>query len=193
LTGATPTTTTRSRLPGAPGIGPAIPSASPQCEVGLDLGAHCIYKLGARKVAAARSSEVQAWVTERSQASLPARCGSWCKLRPSLQMLVQDRLVARSPVATNQPSKITAKGSSLSTRPTATGAGQPLARILPHLRPAPRSIASHRCKAPPGHARSGGTLAWRLAGYVCSQACTRGSIYSVSSGFFWESGEGGKW
>ena len=60
---------------------------------------------------------------------------------------VQDRLVARSPVATNQPSKITANGSSLSTRPTATGAGQPLARILPHLRPAPRSIASHRCKS----------------------------------------------
>jgi hypothetical protein len=164
LTGATPTTTTRSRLPSAPGIGPAIPSASPQCEVGLDLGAHCIYKLGARKVAAARSSEVQAWVTERSQASSPGTVrllGANCA-EPS-NAGVQDRLVARSPVATNQPSKITAKGSSLSTRPTATGTGQPLARIPPRLRPAPRSIASHRCKAPLGHARSGGTLAWRLA------------------------------
>ena len=42
-------------------------------------------KLGARKVAAARSSEVQACVTERSQASLPARCGSWCKLRSAFK------------------------------------------------------------------------------------------------------------
>ena len=101
---------------------------------------------------------------------------------------VQDRLVARSPVATNQPSKITAKGSSLSTLPTATGTGQPLARIPPHLRPyprpAPRSIASHRCKAPPGHARSGDTLACvspdtcvlRRVLVVPSTVCLRGSL-----------------
>jgi hypothetical protein len=162
LTGATPTTT-RSRLPSAPGIGPAILSASPQSGVGPDLGAHCIYELGARKVAAARSGDVQAWVTEvaglavRHGAAPGANCA-----QPSNDG-VQDQLVARSPVAINRPSKITANGSSLSTRPTATGTGQPLGRILPHLRPAPRSIASHRCKAPPGHARSDGTLAWRLA------------------------------
>ena len=97
---------------------------------------------------------------------------------------VQDRLVARSPVATNLPSKITARGSSLSTRPTATGAGQPLARTLPHLRPAPRSIASHRCKAPPGHARSGDTLVCvspdtcvlRRVLVVPSTVCLRGSL-----------------
>jgi hypothetical protein len=57
--------------------------------------------------------------------------------------------IGHSPVATNQPSKITAKGSSLSTRPTATGTGLPLARMLPDLRPAPRSIASHRCNRRP--------------------------------------------
>ena len=59
---------------------------------------------------------------------------------------VQDRPVARGPVATSRPSEITAKGSSLSNGqrhwywPTAR-------RILPYLRPAPRSIASHRCSA----------------------------------------------
>jgi hypothetical protein len=62
-------------------------SASPQCEVGLDLGAHCMYKLGARKVAAARSSEVQAWVTERSQASSPGTVRLLVQTALSLQML----------------------------------------------------------------------------------------------------------
>lgn len=161
---------------------------------GLDLRCHCIYQTR-RQVGRCRSLERGVSVGDRAVAGLASRHraapGANCA-DPS-NAGVQDRLVARSPVATNQPSKITAKGSSLSTRPTATGTDQRLARILPHLRPAPRSIASHRCKAPPGHARSGDTLAWRLALYVCSQACTRGSIYSVSSGLFWKSGEGGKW
>jgi hypothetical protein len=101
-------------------------------------------------------------VTERSQASSPgagAAPGANCA-EPNAG--VQDRLVVRSPVATNQPFKITAKGSSLARRPTATGTGQPLARILPHLRPAPRSIGSHRCRAPPGHPRRHTRLASRL-------------------------------
>ena len=52
-----------------------------------DLGAHCIYKLGARKVAAARSSEIQAWMTERSQASSPGTVRLLVQTALSLQML----------------------------------------------------------------------------------------------------------
>jgi hypothetical protein len=149
-------------------------------------------KLGARKVAAARSSEAQAWVTERLQASSPGTVRLLVQNRAEPSNAgVQDCLVARSPVATNQPSKITAKGSSLSTNgsrywPTASPE-------LPHLRPAPRSIASHRCKRRPvtlavathrlGVSPDRCVLRWVLA--VPSTVCLRGSFGSrerVASG-----------
>ena len=44
-------------------------------------------KLGARKIAAARSSDVQAWVTERSQASSPGTVRLLVQTALSLQML----------------------------------------------------------------------------------------------------------
>ena len=44
-------------------------------------------KLGARKIAAAGSSDVQAWVTERSQASSPGTVRLLVQTALSLQML----------------------------------------------------------------------------------------------------------
>jgi hypothetical protein len=44
-------------------------------------------KLGARKIAAGRSSEVQAWVTGRSQASSPGTVRLLVQTALSLQML----------------------------------------------------------------------------------------------------------
>ena len=112
------------------------------------MGARCIYQ-ARRQEDRCRWFERGASVGDRAVAGLVSRHGATpgANCAEPSNASVQDRLVARSPVATNQPSKITANGSSLSTRPTATGAGQPLARILPHLCPAPRSIASHRCKS----------------------------------------------
>ena len=154
----------------------------------------CIYQ-ARRQEDRCRSFERRASVGDRGSQALISRHGAapGANCAEPSNAGVQDRLVARSPVATNLPSKFTASGSSLSTRPTATGAGQPLARILPHLRPAPRSIASHRCKAPPGHARSGDTLVCvspdtcvlRRVLVVPSTVCLRGSFGSrerVASG-----------
>jgi hypothetical protein len=97
LTGATPTTTTRSRLPSAPGIGSAIPSASPQSGVGLDLGALCIYQ-ARHQEGRCRSFERGASVGDRAVAGLVsldgAAPGANCA-EPS-NAGVQDRLVARS-------------------------------------------------------------------------------------------------
>ena len=145
-----------------------------------------------RKIAAAPSSDLQAWVTERSQASSPGTVRLLAQTAPSRQMLASKSSAARSPVATNQPSKITAKGSSRSTQATAAGAGQPLARIPPHLRPAPRSIASHRCRAPPGHARTGDTLALPRLIHVFSGVYSWFHLQCVF-GVFWESRKGSKW
>jgi hypothetical protein len=75
LTGATPTTRTRGRLPSAPGIGPAIPSASPQSGVGLHLGAHCIYQ-ARRQEGRCRSFERGASVGDRAVAGLVSRHGA---------------------------------------------------------------------------------------------------------------------
>jgi len=112
-------------------------------------------KLGARKIAAARSSDVQ--VGDRAVAGLVSQHGSapGANCAEPSNASVQDRLVARR--SGRHQSAFQDHSERIITLHMADGnrAGQPLARILPHLRPAPRSIASHRCKAPPGHARSG--------------------------------------
>ena len=82
--------------------------------VGLDLGAHCIYQARRQEGRCRSFEEVQAWVTERSQASSPGTVRLLVQTALSLQMLASKTSSVTSPVATNQPSKITAKGSSLS-------------------------------------------------------------------------------
>jgi hypothetical protein len=89
LTGATSTTRTRSRLSSTPGIGPATPSAplnhdkAGQVLIQVPITST---KLGARKVSAARPSEVQAWVTERSQTPSPGTVRLLVQAALSLQM-----------------------------------------------------------------------------------------------------------
>jgi hypothetical protein len=192
---ATPTRTTRSRLPSAPGIGPAIPSASPQCELGLDLGAHCINQ-ARRQEDRCRWFERGASVGDRAVAGLVSRHGAapWCKLPEPSNTADQDRLVARGPVATNQPSKIPAKGSPFSTRPTATRTGQPLARdtststpgsqvdrLAPlQSRPVTLAVAAHSLGVSPD------TCVLRRALVVPSTVCLRGSFESRERGGKWD-------
>jgi hypothetical protein len=96
LTGATPTTTT-SRFPTAPGIGPVMPSASPQSRVGLDLGAHCIYE-ARRQEGRCRSFERGASVGDPAVAGLVSRHGAapGANCADPSNAGAQDRLVAQS-------------------------------------------------------------------------------------------------
>jgi hypothetical protein len=158
------------------------------------LGAHCIYQ-ARRQEDRCRSFERGTSVGDRAVAGLVswhgAALGANCA-EPS-NAGVQDRLVAHSSVATNQPSKITAKGSSLSTRPAATGTGQPPARILAHLRPAPRSITSTIAKRRPV------TLAVATHSLgVPPDTCVFSGGYSwfhlqCVFGVLWRSERGGNW
>jgi hypothetical protein len=141
-----------------------------------------------------RSFERGASVSDRAVAGLVSQHGAapGANCAEPSNAGVQDRLVARSPVATNQPSKITANGSSLCTRPTATGTGQPLARIHIYARRpgrSPRTVAKRRTVTLAVAAHSLGvspdTCVLRRVLVVPSTVCLRGSFGSrerVASG-----------
>jgi hypothetical protein len=102
-------------------------------------------------------------VTERSQAFVSRHGAAPRANCAEPNAGVQDRLVARSPVATNQPSKITVKGSSLSTMANGNRYWPTASVDTSTFTPGAQVDRLAPFQAPPGHARSSGTLAWRLA------------------------------
>jgi hypothetical protein len=133
-------------------------------------------KVGARKVPAARSSDVQAWVTERSQASSPGTVRLRVQTALSLQMLTSKIIswcAVRSPPISLQDhsERIITLHAANGNRcwPTAsadTSTSTPGAQVD---RLAPLQSA-------PGHARSGDTLAC-----VSPDACVLSRVLVIPS------------